>query len=103
MKLKVRVIPNAKKTEFRGIREGELILRLNAPALEGKANKAAIEFVSRYFEVSKTSVSLISGEKSRHKIFQIVGLNSSDLERKLADTDGRLKTSTAERIVHGTN
>ena len=85
MKLKVRVIPNAKKTEFSGIREGELVLRLNAPALEGKANKAALEFVSRYFEVSKTSVSLISGEKSRHKIFQIVGLKSIVLERKLAD------------------
>ena len=68
-----------------GIREGELVLRLNAPALEGKANKAALEFVSRYFEVSKTSVSLISGEKSRHKIFQIVGLESIVLERKLAD------------------
>ena len=84
MKLKVRVIPNAKKTEFSGIREGELVLRLNAPALEGKANKAALEFVSRYFEVSKTSVSLISGEKSRHKIFEIVGLDLSDVERKLA-------------------
>ena len=85
MKLKAPVIPNAKKTEFSGIREGELVLRLNAPALEGKANKAALEFVSRYFEVSKTSVSLISGEKSRHKIFQIVGLESIVLERKLAD------------------
>lgn len=84
MLLKVRVIPNAKKTGFSGYREGELILRLNAPALEGKANKAAVEFVSKFFGVSRSSVSLVSGEKSRHKIFQIVGLESGDLERKLA-------------------
>jgi uncharacterized protein (TIGR00251 family) len=83
--LKVRVIPNAKKTEFSGYREGELVLRLNAPALEGRANKAAIDFVSRYFAVPRSAVSLVSGEKSRHKIFQIVGLESIDLERKLAD------------------
>ena len=84
MKLKVRVIPNARKTEFSGYREGELVLRLSAPALEGKANKAAVEYMSNYFGVSRRAVSLLSGEKSRHKIFGIVGLERSDLEGKLA-------------------
>jgi uncharacterized protein (TIGR00251 family) len=84
-RLRVRVIPNAKKTEFAGYRENELVLRLNAPAVEGKANKAAVEFVSRYLGVSRAAVLLIGGERSRHKIFQIVGLESDDLERKLAD------------------
>ena len=77
--LKVRVIPNAKRTEFTGFREEELVLRLNAPALEGKANKAAIDYIASYFGVSRRSVSLVSGEKSRHKIFQIVGF---DLDEK---------------------
>ena len=85
--LKVRVIPNAKKSEFAGYREGELVLRLNAPPVDGKANKAAVEFVSRYFGVSRSAVLLVGGERSRHKIFQIVGLDSSDLERKLAEID----------------
>ena len=85
--LKVRVIPNASKSGFAGYREGELILRLNAPAIEGKANRAAVEFVSRYFGVSRSAVLLVGGERSRHKIFQIVGLESSDLERKLTRTD----------------
>lgn len=85
VKLKVRVIPNARKTEFTGYRSDELVLRLNAPALEGKANKAAIEFVSRFFEVPRSAVLIVSGEKSRHKIFQIVGLKRSDLEGKLSD------------------
>jgi uncharacterized protein (TIGR00251 family) len=83
--LKIRVIPNAKKTEFAGYRDDELVLRLNEPALEGKANKAAVEFVSRYFGVTRSSVLLVRGERSRHKIFQIVGLKSDDLERKLAE------------------
>ena len=83
--LKVRVIPNAKKSEFAGYRGGELVLRLNAPPVDGKANKAALEFVSRYFGLSRSAVLLIGGERSRHKIFQIVGLEDSDLERKLAE------------------
>jgi uncharacterized protein len=85
--LKIRVIPKAKRDEFAGYREGELVLRLNAPALEGKANRAAVEFVARFFGVPRSDVLLVRGERSRHKIFQIVGLESSDLERKLAEID----------------
>jgi uncharacterized protein len=86
-KLKVRVIPNAKKNEFAGYREGELVLRLNSPAIEGKANKAALGFVAEFLGVSRSAVLLIRGERSRHKIFEIVGLETSDLERKLAEID----------------
>ena len=84
VRLKVRVIPNAKKSEFSGYRDEELLLRLNAPPVEGKANKAAVEFVSRFFAVPRTAVILVSGEKSRHKIFEILGLDVGDIERKLA-------------------
>ena len=87
VKLKVRVIPNAKKTEFTGFREDELVLRLNAPAVEGKANKAATEYIAHCFGVPRSAVSMVSGEKSRHKIFQIVGLEVRDLERKLSEID----------------
>ena len=83
--LKIRVIPNARKTEFAGYREGELVLRLNAPPVDGKANAAAREFVARYLGVSRSTVLLVGGERSRHKIFEIVGLERADLERKLAE------------------
>jgi uncharacterized protein len=85
--LKVRVIPKAKKNEFGGYREGELVLRLTAPASEGKANRAAVEFLARFVGVPRSAVLLVRGESSRHKIFQIVGLGNSDLERKLAEID----------------
>jgi uncharacterized protein len=82
--LKIRVIPNARKSEFSGYREDELVLRLNAPPVEGKANKAAVDFLAEYLGVTRAAVILLRGESSRHKIFQIVGLDSGDLERKLA-------------------
>jgi uncharacterized protein len=84
MKLQVRVIPNARKTEFGGRREGELVLRLCAPALEGKANKAALEFLAEQFGVPRSRVLLVAGEKSRHKVFELVGLDVSDVEGRLA-------------------
>ena len=84
VRIKIRVIPNARKSEFSGYRNDELVLRLNAPDVEGRANKAAVEFVSEYFGVTRSAVVLVRGERSRHKIFQIVGLRVRDLEGKLA-------------------
>jgi len=90
MKLRVHVIPNARKSEFRGRRDetGEWILRLNAPPVEGKANKEAAQFIAKTLGVSRSSVDLIAGEKGRHKIFEIVGLQVSDVERELAKCSG---------------
>jgi uncharacterized protein (TIGR00251 family) len=84
MKLSVRMIPNARKTEFAGYRDGRLVLRVNAPAVDGKANRAAIAFIAEQTGVRPSAVSLIAGEKSRHKIFEIVGLEACDVERRLA-------------------
>ena len=87
-RLKVRVIPNARKTEFAGFREGDVLLRLNAPAIEGRANDAAVDFLAKIFSIRRSYVQLVSGEKSRHKVFEIIGLSAGDIERKLA-SDGR--------------
>jgi uncharacterized protein (TIGR00251 family) len=84
VKLKVRVIPNAKKSEFSGCRGGEWVLRLNAPPVDGKGNKAALEFIANSLGIARSGVCLISGEKGRHKIFEIVGFQPSDVARKLA-------------------
>jgi uncharacterized protein (TIGR00251 family) len=70
--------------EFSGRRDGEFLLRLTAPALEGKANRAAVRFIADFFGVARSRITLVSGEKSRHKIFEIVGLEPSDVEGRLA-------------------
>ena len=79
MKLAVRVIPNARRTEFSGRRDGEVVLRLNAPAVEGKANKAAVEFIAKYFGIARSKVTLVNGEKTRHKVFELEGVEQIDL------------------------
>ena len=79
MKLHIRVIPNARRTEFAGRREGELVLRLSAPAIDGKANKAAIEFLADYFRIPRSRITLVAGEKTRHKVFELDGLESKDV------------------------
>ena len=67
MILDLHVQPGAKRSEFAGEHGGRMKLRLAAPAVEGKANEALVEFLAGYFGVPKRNVRIVSGLKSRQK------------------------------------
>ncbi|MCB0413049.1 MAG: YggU family protein [Bdellovibrionales bacterium] len=71
MIIRVQVKPNSKKESIVLHEDGYYIVRVNAPAVEGKANKRVIEILSKYFKISKTRVILNKGEKSKIKQFLI--------------------------------
>ena len=75
----VRAQPGAKKTAIAGIYgEGDaaqLKIAVQAPPIEGRANKALIAFLAETFGVSKKSVELVNGELSRSKVFLLRGVS----------------------------
>ncbi|WP_058477987.1 DUF167 domain-containing protein [Legionella steigerwaltii] len=71
--LHLYVQPGARKTEVVGVHEGELKIRLNTPPIEGRANKALLQFVAQIFKVPARHVLLKRGEKSRHKTLTVIG------------------------------
>ncbi len=68
--INIKVIPNAKKDL---VCEEEDIFKVyvNAPPVEGRANKAVIEVLSEYFKTRKSNIRIIKGEKSRNKLIEI--------------------------------
>lgn len=73
--LKIRVSPNAKRNRFEGIWNGtHLKLALRAPAVDGKANEAVIEFLSDFFHTKKSSIQIISGQTNRCKTILLDGI-----------------------------
>jgi uncharacterized protein (TIGR00251 family) len=88
MRVNVRAYPNARRTVVAGrYGNGEppvLIVRVNAPAADGRANHAVIAALARAFGVPKGSVSLLSGAASRHKLMDVDGADPVDLVRLLA-------------------
>ena len=83
--LAVRALPGAKrKTAILGVYcEGEkarLKIAVHAPAIEGRANSALIEFLADKFGVAKSYVELVSGELSRSKVFLIRGVSFGEAE-----------------------
>lgn len=71
MKIQVVVHPNSKKERIEKDLFDSLHIYVNQPPLEGKANKATIESLANYYKTSKANVRLVSGAKSKHKIFEI--------------------------------
>jgi uncharacterized protein len=51
--------------------DGTMLAHVRAKPIDGEANEALIELVAKHFSVSKSRVSLVSGQKSRHKRLQI--------------------------------
>jgi uncharacterized protein (TIGR00251 family) len=51
--------------------DGTLELFVRAPAVDGKANKAAIDLLAQHYGVPRSAVRLVAGAAARHKHFDI--------------------------------
>jgi len=72
MKLSIRVMPQAKKEEV--AHQGDTyIVKVKAPAKEGKANDAVIRLLAAFFEVPKSSIIIKAGLTGRNTIIEILG------------------------------
>jgi uncharacterized protein (TIGR00251 family) len=79
----VRVQPRASRSEVAGSYGDGVKIRLTAPPVEGAANAALIEFLSRALGVSKSDIRIARGERSRSKVVEVAGIASDDLRQKL--------------------
>jgi len=77
--LAVRVQPRASKDEIAGEMGGALRVRLQAPAVEDRANEALIEFLAQLLKTPKSAVRILSGERSRLKRVEIRGVTQQQI------------------------
>ncbi len=84
-RLRVRVQPGAKRDALVEVRDGVLRLRLQAPPVEGAANKRLVELLAKKLGVRKSAISLIRGHRHREKLLAIEGLGESELGRRLRE------------------
>jgi uncharacterized protein (TIGR00251 family) len=69
--LEVSVVPNARKTEAVGLHDGALRVRLAAPAIEGRANDALVQWLARELGIARRAVTLRHGALGRRKRLQV--------------------------------
>jgi uncharacterized protein (TIGR00251 family) len=76
MKLVVRAVPNASRSEIAGWeddpRAGRVLrVRVAAPPVEGKANAELRAFLAKALGLPKSQVTLEKGDSSRFKTFTV--------------------------------
>ncbi|ABA87876.1 protein of unknown function DUF167 [Syntrophotalea carbinolica DSM 2380] len=81
--LSVHVQPRASRNELAGLQGESLKIRLTSPPVEGAANKLCREFLAKLLGVAKSRVTLVSGDKSRHKRLLIEGVTLDEVRNKL--------------------
>lgn len=80
----VRITPRAQKNEISELMEdGTVKIRLTAPPIDGKANKALVDFLSDILNVRRSRIEIISGMKSRDKRVRINGIGDQILYRSI--------------------
>jgi uncharacterized protein len=75
----VRVQPRASRDEISGVMNGAMKMRLQAPALEDRANEALVEFLAGLLKTPKAAVRILSGERSRNKRIEIRGVTQQQV------------------------
>jgi uncharacterized protein (TIGR00251 family) len=70
----VRVQPRASRDEVVGEIDGALKVRLQAPAVENRANDALCEYLAALLKTPKSAVRILSGQRSRIKRIEIRGV-----------------------------
>lgn len=70
--IKIKVIPRSSKNEIVGeMADGVLKIKLKAPPVDGEANKELIEFLAKEWDISRNSIQIIKGERSKNKTIKI--------------------------------
>jgi hypothetical protein len=84
--LELKTIPNAPRDEIVGWLGAALKVKVHAPALEGRANDALLEFLADKFDLPRRAVTLVRGDKSRHKVVRLEGLTLAEVQSRLAQS-----------------
>jgi hypothetical protein len=77
------VIPRASKPGIAGTRDGALLVRLQSPPVEGAANAELIQILAKTLQVPRGSISIVAGERSRHKRVRIEGVSEDYVNTRL--------------------
>jgi hypothetical protein len=84
VRITIRVRPGSARPAVGGCYGGALVVRVSAPAVDGRATAAALAAIAASFGVRADAVRLVTGATSRTKIVDVDGADQAVLDRLLA-------------------
>ncbi len=65
--IRIQVKPGSRQDNITQQTNGEYLVRVKAKPIDGQANKAVIELLSKHFRIAKTRFQIKNGASSHHK------------------------------------
>ena len=78
--LSIRVVPRAKKDETAGEVGDAMKVRLRAPPVDNKANKALVAFLADKLGIPPRRINIVAGRTNRNKTVLLRGCRIADVE-----------------------
>lgn len=82
-RIAVRLAPRASRDTIGAMIAGELVVRVTAPPLDGRANEALTRLLAKRLHVGRRSVKIVSGQHSRRKVVQVDGMTEEAVRARL--------------------
>ena len=83
VRLSVRLTPRAPREEIAGFEGETLRVRVTAPPVEGRANRALVRLLAKRLGLPRGAVRVVTGQTSRSKVVAIDGLDAAELRRRI--------------------
>jgi uncharacterized protein (TIGR00251 family) len=79
--LDVAVKPRSSREGVGPVQGDRLVVSVNAPPVDGKANEAVVRVLAATFGVARSSVTIVRGETGRKKTIRIAGITAAAVAR----------------------
>ena len=83
--LAVRVVPRGGRDGVAGERDGAVLIRIAAPAVDGRANAALVAHVAKALGVPRRDVEIVRGAAARDKLLRVHGMPAAAARAALLD------------------
>ena len=81
--VRVRLQPRASREEIAGVRNGALLVRVTAPPVDERANRALCRLIAKRAGVAASGVSIERGGHGRDKLVVVHGIEHAALDAAL--------------------
>ncbi len=81
VEIHVHVVPRAAVSAVAGLHGDRLKIRLQAPPVEGRANRELVRFLARRLGIPASRITILSGTASRTKRVFLAGLSPAQVSQ----------------------
>lgn len=80
----IQVKPRSSREAVGPVQADRLLVSVNAPPVDGKANEAVVRVLAATFGVARSAVTIVRGETGKKKTVRLAGVTAAAVEKLAA-------------------